>query len=335
MATLPRLLAFMGFIAAVWCNTCFDDLGCFDSPHDCHRMTPSNPADIGTTFQVFTRDNPKIGDVLDRKNLDTIRGSRFSPSRETKIFVHGWKDSMQWGSWEKFRDRFLDTYDVNVIYVDWSKGSGMGYLKSTANTRVVGREIAKLIEAFNAATGATFDSMHIIGHSLGAHTAGYAGEACQDPTSNKGEAVGRITGLDPAGPEFSGNLDNACRLDRSDAPFVDIMHTDGEVVGGAGLMDQLGHQDFYPNGGKNMPGCSVVAPMCDHNRVTAFFLESIASSCSFSSTKKGATWEDIEAGRTTRCTTKTCPDMGYKADFNKGEGAFYLETNAKSPYCQG
>ncbi|XP_030842162.1 pancreatic lipase-related protein 2 isoform X2 [Strongylocentrotus purpuratus] len=239
MATLPRLLAFMGFIAAVWCNTCFDDLGCFDSPHDCHRMTPSNPADIGTTFQVFTRDNPKIGDVLDRKNLDTIRGSRFSPSRETKIFVHGWKDSMQWGSWEKFRDRFLDTYDVNVIYVDWSKGSGMGYLKSTANTRVVGREIAKLIEAFNAATGATFDSMHIIGHSLGAHTAGYAGEACQDPTSNKGEAVGRITGLDPAGPEFSGNLDNACRLDRSDAPFVDIMHTDGEVVGGAGLMDQI------------------------------------------------------------------------------------------------
>lgn len=46
-------------------------------------------------------------------------------------------------------------------------------------------------------------------------------------------------GLDPAGPEFSGNLDNACRLDRSDAAFVDIMHTDGEVVGGAGLMDQV------------------------------------------------------------------------------------------------
>ena len=58
------------------------------------------------------------------------------------------------------------------------------------------------------------------------------------------------SGMDPAGPEFSGDLDNACRLDRSDALFVDAMHTDGEILigGGAGLMDEVWLvKDFLKN----------------------------------------------------------------------------------------
>ena len=72
--------------------------------------------------------------------------------------------------------------------VDWSVGADKWYYKSRANTRVVGREIAKLIEDLNAATGAGFGSMHIIGHSLGAHIGGYAGEACLG-------TIGRVTGI--------------------------------------------------------------------------------------------------------------------------------------------
>ena len=67
--------------------------------------------------------------------------------------------------------------DVNVIMVDWHVGGRRFYSQSAANTRVVGREVGKLIEQLYSVTGAPNSSMHIIGHSLGAQAAGYAGEA--------------------------------------------------------------------------------------------------------------------------------------------------------------
>ena len=70
--------------------------------------------------------------------------------------------------------------------------------------------------------------------------------------------IGRITGLDPAGPRFV----DGCRvqivvlnknlLSRDSADFVDIIHANGalrpcapEVI--YGLQTPLGHYDFYPS----------------------------------------------------------------------------------------
>lgn len=93
-----------------------------------------------------------------------------------------------------------------------------------------------------------------IGHSLGAHLSGYTGWHLQH---DFGLTLGRISGLDPAEPFFAGT-DPIIRLDRSDARFVDIVHSDARpfVSFGLGLFEAIGHIDFYPNGGYNQPGCS-------------------------------------------------------------------------------
>ena len=70
--------------------------------------------------------------------------------------------------------------------MDWSKGNGFPYEKATANTQVVGTEIALFIKYLMNEYGLSASDFHIIGHSLGAHVAGYAGQ--------KVNGLGRITG---------------------------------------------------------------------------------------------------------------------------------------------
>lgn len=64
--------------------------------------------------------------------------------------------------------------------------------------------------------------------------------------------IGRITGLDPAGPLYllAGPQD---RLADTDADLVVALHTDGGVLG---YLGEIGNIDFYANGGTpHQPGC--------------------------------------------------------------------------------
>ena len=63
-------------------------------------------------------------------------------------------------------------------------------------------------------------------------------------------------GLDPAGPFFEFKHPDT-RLDKTDADFVDAIHTDTKtlVVKGFGTIQEMGDVDFYPNGGYLQPGC--------------------------------------------------------------------------------
>ena len=74
---------------------------------------------------------------------------------------------------------------------------------------------------------------HIIGHSLGAHIAGYAGEKLISMSRETGK-LGRITALDPAQPLFQ-NTPEFVRLDPGDAEFVDVIHTDAKSILMGGL----------------------------------------------------------------------------------------------------
>ena len=79
--------------------------------------------------------------------------------------------------------------DYNVVLVDWRSGAReINYLQAVANIRVVGAQVAQLIEVFKRLYNTDPRHVHIIGHSLGSHAAGYAGEYV--------ERIGRITGKD-------------------------------------------------------------------------------------------------------------------------------------------
>lgn len=126
------------------------------------------------------------------------------------------------------------------------------FCKDVMRIRVlqVGEYVAAFIEFLGAETQVSFDDIHILGHSLGAHVAGYIGNYVP-------KKIGRITGLDPAGPAFETPYlkDTEERLDAADANFVDVIHT---CAGSLGFLRPIGHADFYPNGGTfRQPGCPV------------------------------------------------------------------------------
>lgn len=64
--------------------------------------------------------------------------------------------------------------------------------------------------------------------------------------------IARISGLDPANPPFFPSLIYT-PLNKNDAKFVDIIHTDARLYGAP---VSTGTVDFWPNGGITLqPGC--------------------------------------------------------------------------------
>ncbi|KAL3869914.1 hypothetical protein ACJMK2_042536 [Sinanodonta woodiana] len=237
---------------------------------------------------------------------------------------------------------FLQKEDANVVVVSWEKGAdNINYVQAAANTRVVGALVAQMMKAMHTNGHANYHDMHLIGHSLGSHIAGYAGERVP--------GTGRITGLDPAGPLFE-HKDPKVRLDPSDALFVDAIHTDGDNLHelGFGLERPIGHADFYPNGGENQPGCPSVGKhlfnlitlkitrlvdgvACNHMRVLDLFTESITSACPFQAMPCPDKTQFAQ-GRCTSCG-HGCAKMGYHASEGNPRGSFFFATNSRAPFC--
>ena len=119
------------------------------------------------------------------------------------------------------------------------------YNTACRNTETVGRKTADFVSWLVEEMGVRWENVHVLGSSLGAQAAGYVGHFTEG-------RLGRITGLDPSGPLFYSVGDRE-RLDKTDAQFVDIIHTAGYWVGST---LPTGHVDFFPNQGlAPQPGC--------------------------------------------------------------------------------
>ncbi|KAK0076604.1 hypothetical protein PV325_005099 [Microctonus aethiopoides] len=269
-------------------------------------------------FFLYTRKNPSSPYTLDYNNNGSLEASPFNPKMETVIFIHGFTESAFDVTPQALLNAYLKQHEYNIILMDWAKhAAAPWYNRAAKNVEMIGSYLAKFVKWLEIRKVISSSELHVIGYSLGAHIAGFMGK-------NLKYKIGRITGLDPAGPLFH-DAHATKRLDKSDALFVDVIHTSAKSLG---IEKPIGHADFYPNHGSIQPGCSFYDFACSHNRARFYYIESINTPRGFPA-RRCRNWTPTIKG----CTLFPDTYMGISTDRHV-YGIFYLRTQAEPPYAR-
>ncbi|XP_009272846.1 PREDICTED: phospholipase A1 member A [Aptenodytes forsteri] len=305
-----------------------------------HRCTDFQTANflrgskLKVQFLLFTSSSPSCGELILADN--GIKNSSFNSSLETKIIIHGFRALGTKPSWiEGLVHAILHTSQVNVIAVDWVYGSTGAYPSAVENVTQLALSISQVISKL-LALGVSGTSIHIIGVSLGAHVGGLVGHF-------HGGQLGRITGLDPAGPKYT-RASPEERLDPGDALFVEAIHTDADNFG---IRIPVGHIDYFINGGKDQPGCPRFISagykylICDHMRAVHLYVSALKHSCPIMAFPC-ASHQDFLNGRCLDCVDPflfSCPRIGLLEQAGVSvrklpkEVKVYLMTSPSAPFC--
>ncbi|XP_067637111.1 pancreatic lipase-related protein 2 isoform X2 [Eurosta solidaginis] len=262
-----------------------------------------------------------------------MRGfQRLDPRRKLALFLHGWNDEGSKGwvqdllkTWTYFAP------DYNVCVVDWGHLSQVDYKSASMSIFDVGLTVAGIIISLENLRPRYFSRRNVTlaGYSLGAHAAGYAGAMLN------GE-VEQIIGLDPAGPLFTfpAIVSHELRLDRTDAQFVQVLHTSGGTLG---TSVKSGHADFYPNGGKApQRHCRILvtdiqnnAVACSHSSSAVFFKHSMNPAFPFVG-YNCSSYDNFKRGL---CVLSHRRRFGIHSQ-HRSYGDFYFDTKPQAPYVQ-
>ncbi|KAG7481109.1 hypothetical protein MATL_G00063230 [Megalops atlanticus] len=267
----------------------------------------------------------------------------FNATAKTILVIHGWTMS---GMFENWMHQLVSAIqkretEANVVVVDWLALAHQLYPDAVNNTKLVGLSIATMLDWLQDESQLPLENVHMIGYSLGAHVAGYAGTFVHG-------TVGRITGLDPAGPMFEG-VESDRRLSPDDADFVDVLHTyTREALGvSIGIQQPIGDIDIYPNGGDVQPGCGlgdvlstaaagnfVDVMKCEHERAVHLFVDSLLNKDHLSFAYQCTGPDRFKKGICLSCRKNRCNNMGYNAKKmrKRRNSKMYLKTRADTPF---
>ncbi|XP_033067024.1 phospholipase A1 member A isoform X5 [Trachypithecus francoisi] len=228
--------------------------------------------DLKVQFLLFVPSNPNCGKLVEGSS--DLQNSGFNATLGTKLIIHGFSVLGTKPSWiDKFIRTLLHATNANVIAVDWIYGSTGVYFSAVKNVIKLSLKICLFLNKL-LVLGVSESSIHIIGVSLGAHVGGMVGQLF-------GGQLGQITGLDPAGPEYtSASVEE--RLDAGDALYVEAIHTDTDNFG---IRIPVGHVDYFVNGGQDQPGCPTYFYagysylICDHMRAVHLYISALENSC--------------------------------------------------------
>uniref|UniRef100_M0R6V9 Lipase H n=1 Tax=Rattus norvegicus TaxID=10116 RepID=M0R6V9_RAT len=281
-----------------------------DTDETCPSFTrlSFHSAVVGTGLSVrlmlYTQRDQTCAQVINSTALGSL-----NVTKKTTFIIHGFRPTGSPPVWmEELVQSLISVQEMNVVVVDWNRGATtVIYPHASSKTRKVALILKEFIDQM-LAKGASLDNIYMIGVSLGAHIAGFVGEMY----SGK---LGRITGLDPAGPLFNGRPPED-RLDPSDAQFVDVIHSDTDGI------------KYFK---------------CDHQMSVFLYLASLQNNCSITAYPCDS-YRDYRNGKCVSCGAGhivSCPSLGYYAD-NWREYLWdrdppmtkaFFDTAETKPYC--
>ncbi|KAH0627817.1 hypothetical protein JD844_008270 [Phrynosoma platyrhinos] len=297
---------------------------------------PPTAQKLQVKFNVRVSTNPEDkGCYLTIGEDQHLEDCKFNTSAKSFFIIHGWTMS---GMFERWLGSLVSALqerekEANVVVVDWLPLAHQLYSYAVNYTRVVGKEVAKLLDWLENKEGFELQNVHLIGYSLGAHVAGFTGNYVR---------------LDPAGPMFEGTEPNR-RLSPDDADFVDVLHTyTKETLGiSIGIQMPVGHIDIYPNGGDTQPGCGLGDVLgalaygnigevvrCEHERSVHLFVDSLVNTEKQSFAFQCTDSNRFKKGICLSCRKHRCNSIGYNAKKmrNKRNSKMYLKTRAGMPF---
>ncbi|KAK0164528.1 hypothetical protein PV328_003145 [Microctonus aethiopoides] len=335
---------------------CYEDLGCFSNNYPWFTLLrpfplPHAPEKVNTTFHFSTQG---VNETFIPTWPQIQMHPKFDARKPTYFITHGYSSGINTEWFHNLTNAILNKVDGNVFAVDWATGSSGDYFTAASNTRIVGSEIARVINHLKMNHSLNPATLHLLGHSLGSHIMAYVGKNITNPSVN------RITALDPAQPGFEGK-NPIIRLDESDASFIDVIHTDGRSFLpflGLGMTSGVGTVDLFVNGGKWQPNCILDGESfpyksiyklpkitinilynlatCSHSRAPRYMAAAIKESCHmwahrYHLESASLRWRNFIADE--KCDKISCTIMGLQTTQFPARGNFVIETSGTYPFC--
>ncbi|TDG38723.1 hypothetical protein AWZ03_014855 [Drosophila navojoa] len=119
---------------------------------------------------MFTLSNPTEGTKITASS-NSIKNSNFNANNPTRFIIHGWLQDGSSDMNTNIRDALLSNGDYNVIVVEWPSAKNWFYATPVVAVAIVGIKVADMVNYLVSDHGLKFDTLHVIGHSLGAHVA--------------------------------------------------------------------------------------------------------------------------------------------------------------------
>lgn len=286
---------------------------------------------IRPKLRLFRRDKQPI-EITWKDFPDEVVGKfeHYGAFESTRIvfLTHGFIHHIDVDWMNDMKNAMLEHEDMTVVVVGWGGGANIGvdrYEQAAKNIESVGCWLANHLREIKRRKPNTY--LWGVGHSLGAHLMGFAGKCSQ--------SFDRITGLDPAGPNFETEL-TPSRLTASDAKFVDVIHTDGyskpwtlqsitAPTNHYGTLIPMGTVDFYPNWGHSQPGCEMFSFIGSHNRAFSLFTQTIFRAGKFRTNLKVKECPTYMNIKHEYVQVEEEVEMGFYCE--GGQGMYYIEFN--------